>query len=627
MRIFKALLILVMVSIVAVAASVAYITQVLDPNDLKPTLIETAKKQQISLKLDGDIAWTFWPWFGITVENVRANSANWTFKVDQLEGSLSILSILSDTIVIDELTAMSPRVGFDLSKSSNADSHAKEPSEISNRTVLIRQLAIQNGAIEGLYPGLTLNRLNLSVDSLSPATASRLELETYIEWDEKQAPLKINARIIPTATFDGLTIRDLKLQSRELNLDYAGYLSASKSGQFSGEGQLSVAELSLRQWLRAGNFAVPKTNELDRFNRFQLNTGLKVSTDLVSLRPFVLMLDETSIDGRVDLQLNPLNIDLELLADTLNLDHYLTTESDANAGQSDLSPVLLGTYKIDLGSLIVNQSELTDVGVDLGIGADEITLGRLDANLFGGELRAAGTHLIAPQITNLTGTVNGVQLSQFQFARPLDTLSGSLRTTFDLRAAGRTQDEMMTSVSGPVRVKIANAFLGPLNVSDVICQTVVSERNLSANTADTLALEADFQEGIAVVESIKATVANIAIQGKGRISLVSTASNIQGSIEIPNDGVIGSCTAPKVFNGISLPLSCRGRLQNESLQCSLDEKALNQLIAKAAKKELRKQADEKLKAAEQQLKLSVEEVIEKKLDTEGSKLLKNLLNR
>ena len=627
MRIFKAFLILVMVSIVAVAASAAYITQVLDPNDLKPTLIETAKKQQISLKLDGNIAWTFWPWFEITVENVQANSANWTFEADRLEGSLSILSILSDTIVIDELTAMSPRVRFDLSKSSNADSPAKESSEISDRAVLIRQLAIQSGAIEGLYPGLTLNRLNLSVDSLSPATASRLELKTYIEWDEKQAPLKINAQIIPTATLDGLTIRDLELQSRDLNLDYAGYLSASKSGQFSGEGQLSVAELSLRQWLRASNFAVPKTNELDRFDHFQLNIGLKASTDLVSLRPFALVLDETSIDGRVDLQLNPFNIDLELLADTLNLDHYLTSESDANSGQSDLSPVLLGTYKIDLGSLIVNQHELTDVGVDLGIGTDEITFGRLDANLFGGELRAAGTHLIAPQITNLTGTISRVQLSQFQFARPLDTLSGSLQTTFDLRAAGRTQDEIMTSVSGPLRAKIANAFLGPLNVSDVICQTVASERNLRANTADTLALKADFQEGIAVIESIKATVANIAIQGKGRISLVSTASNIQGKIEIPNDGVIGSCTAPKVLNGVSLPLSCRGQLQNESLQCSIDEKALNQLIAKAAKQELRKQADEKLKAAEQRLKLSVEEVIRKKLDTESSDLLKNLLNR
>ena len=185
----------------------------------------------------------------------------------------------------------------------------------------------------------------------------------------------------------------------------------------------------------------------------------------------------------------------------------------------------------------------------------------------------------------------------------------------------------MTSVSGPVRVKIANAFLGPLNVSDVICQTVASERNLSSSTADSLLLKADFQEGIAVIESIKATVANIAIQGKGRISLVSTASNIQASIEIPNDGAIGSCTAPKILNGVSLPLSCRGQLRNESLQCSLDEKALNQVIAKAADQELGKQADEKLKAAEQQLKFSVEEAIKQKLDTEGSNLLKNLLNR
>ena len=140
-------------------------------------------------------------------------------------------------------------------------------------------------------------------------------------------------------------------------------------------------------------------------------------------------------------------------------------------------------------------------------------------------------------------------------------------------------------------------------------------------------MKADFQEGIAVIESIKATVANIAIQGKGRISLVSTASNIQGSIEIPSDGVIGSCTAPKVLNGVSLPLSCRGQLRNESLKCSLDEKTLNQVIAKAAEQVLGKQADEKLKAAEQQLKSSVEEAIKKKLDSEGSNLLKNLLNQ
>ncbi len=475
MRIFKALLILVMVSVVAVAASVAYITQVLDPNDLKPTLVDTAKKQQIALQLNGNIAWTFWPWFGITVENVQARSTNWAFEADQLEGSLSILSALSDTVVIDELTAISPKVRFDLANINAKESDAETAKETARRTILIRQLAIRDGEITGLHPGLTLSRFNFSIDSLSPATASNLNLSTYIEFNEQQLPLELDAEIIPTATFDGLTVRNVALRSRELTLDYSGYLSAAKSGQFSGEGQLSVAELPLRKWLRAGNFSVPKTNELDRFNRFTLETGLKVSNDLLSLRPFSMGLDETSIDGRVDINLNPLNLDLELLADQLNLDGYLTNSSASDAQPSSPPPLLPGTYKLDIGSLTIRQRELTDVGVDLGIGADEITLGRLDATLFGGELRAAGTHLIAPQITNITGTVNGLQLAQFQFSKPLDTLSGSLQSTFDLRAAGRTPDEMMVSVSGPVRMKIENAFLGPLNVSDAICQTIARQ--------------------------------------------------------------------------------------------------------------------------------------------------------
>jgi len=627
MRIFKALLLLVMVAVVAVAASVAYITQILDPNDLKPTLVDTAKKQQISLQLDGNIAWTFWPWFGITVENVQASSTNWAFEADQLEGSLSILSALSDTVVIDELTAISPKVRFDFSASDSRQSETETASNTADRTILIRQLAVQDGEITGLHPGLTLSRFNFAVDSLSPATASNLNLSTYIEFNEQQAPLEVDAEIIPTATFDGLTVRNIALRSRELTLEYSGYLSAAKSGQVSGEGQLSVAELSLRQWLRAGNFSIPDTNELDRFNRFTLATGLKVSNDLLSLKPFSMTLDETSIDGRVDVNLNPLNLDLELLADQLNLDGYLTNTSTHSSQQSSPPPVLPGTYKLDIGSLTIDQRELTEVGVDLGVGSDEITLGRLDATLFGGKLRAAGTHLIAPQITNITGTINGLQLAQFQFSKPLDTLSGSLQSSFDLRAAGRTVDEMMASVSGPFRVKIQNAFLGPLNVSDAICQTVSTQNSLNADTADTLAIKADFQEGIAVIDSMDATVANLMIQGKGRISLVSTASNIQGTIKVPADGVLGSCSAPEILKGVSLPLSCRGQLRNESLQCSLDEKALSKVIAKAAEEELKKQANEKLKAAEQKLKSSVEDALKKNLDNQGSELLKNLLNR
>ena len=629
MRFVRVVFIFVIVSVVAVAASITYITQVLDPNDLKPTLVNSAKKQQVRLELQGNITWAFWPWFGISVEKVRASSANWDFEAERLEGSLSILSLLSDTIVIDRLNAITPKVTVRVAQKDKRSTALNTTESPKEKTLLVRQLAITDGEINGLYPELTLSRVQLSVDSLTPETASDLSLSAYLTLGEYQAPLQIQTEIIPTAAFDGITIRQTSINSRDLNLKYDGYLSGSNSGQFSGEGKLSVSEFSFRQWLRASNLPVPVTNDLERFSKVSVKMGIKVSNEMASLRPFTLVLDETSIDGRVDLGLLPLNIDLELLVDQLNIDQYLVgsknTKSDINHQPS--IPFPLGTYKIDIGTITVSEKLMTDIGFDLGVGTDEITLGRLDAKLFGGELRAAGTYLIAPQISNITGTVDGVQLSQLQFSKPLDTLSGSLQSSFDIRAAGRTPDEMLASISGPLRIKIQNALLGPLNVSDALCQAVSGNTEVIADSADTMTVAGEFQEGIAVIDSLKARVANLTIQGAGRISLVSTASNIRGSIQIPAEGVSGSCTVPAILHGVSLPLSCRGQLRNETLKCSIDEKALQTLITEATAKQLEAKAQGKLKEAEARLKSNVEETLEKKIDGQGSGLLNDLLNR
>ncbi len=186
---------------------------------------------------------------------------------------------------------------------------------------------------------------------------------------------------------------------------------------------------------------------------------------------------------------------------------------------------------------------------------------------------------------------------------------------------------MLASISGPFRIKIQNALLGPLNVSDTLCRAVSGNTEVIADSADTMTVAAEFQEGIAVIDPLKARVANLAIQGTGRISLVSTASNIQGSIQIPTEGVSGSCTVPKLLQGVSLPLSCRGQLRKETLKCSIDEKALQALITEVAAKQLEAKAPGKLKEAEARLKSTVENTLKKKIDGQGSGLLKDLFNR
>ena len=85
-----------------------------------------------------------------------------------------------------------------------------------------------------LYPELTLSRVQLSVDSLTPGTASDLSLSAYLTLGEYQAPLQIQTEIIPTAAFDGITIRQTSINLPRLNVKYDGYLSGSNSGQFSG---------------------------------------------------------------------------------------------------------------------------------------------------------------------------------------------------------------------------------------------------------------------------------------------------------------------------------------------------------------------------------------------------------
>jgi len=628
MRFVKGFLILIVISIVALAATVAYITQVLDPNDLKPTLVNAAKNQQVQLELRGNIEWTFWPWFGISMDDVSASSNNWRFEADQLEGSLSIFSVLSDTIIIDQLTAIALKVKLELSHSKQPSAMSEDASASESKTILIRQVAVTDGEILGLHPDLMLSRLELSVDSLSPVTASDLLLSAYITFRDYQAPITVRAEIIPTASFDGLTIRQSSIESRDLTLAYDGYLSASSEGQLSGEGQIEVSEFSLRKWLRSGNWPVPDTQNLERLNRLSINTGIKLSNEMISLRPFSLILDETSIDGRIDLSLRPLNVDLELLADRLNLDSYLSSDPSAQPGSTTMPfPLVTGTYKLDFGELTVSSHLVNQVGFDLGVGSDEITLGRLDANLFGGELRLAGTHLIAPQITNITGSMTEMQLSQFEFSKPLDSLSGSLKSTFDLRMAGRTPDEMLASVSGPLRLQIKNAFLGPLNLSDTLCQLSGGNGESIFDAADTLTARAEFQEGIAVIEAVDATVANLNIQGSGRVSLVSTAANIQGTIRVPSDGVLGSCMAPEFLRGVSLPLVCRGQIRNENLACSVDETALQRIMSKMAEVEVKKKAQKQLQQAKDALKSSVQDALQDRATGQGSELLQQLLKQ
>lgn len=616
MRFVKGMLYAFTALLIVLAVTVAYVTQVLDPNDLKPTLVKAANNQQISLTIEGPISWTFYPWLGVAAEDVVAESPQGRLQADRLEGSVSLLSLLADTIIIDRLTAIRPQVELTNQGTQDNQSTATTESQFI-QPLVIRELAISEGTILGLQPGLSLDQVNLQLDSLTPGAESAMSFDGQISYRNTQFPLKFTATITPSATFDSVTIRNPELVSRDAKIALDGYASAALGGNFAAEGRLVVKEFSLRNWLRAANLEAPASRDLTTLSAVSLESEVKLSNQLLSLKPLTARVDSSQLTASIDLNLDPLSLNLDATLDQLDLDAYLTqgepTEVTPSSSQFALLP---GAYRLNVESLKVAEISLSALAIELGVQADEISLGRFDVGVFGGTIRSTGSHLIAPQVTNLNGTIEGIQLATLPKSGALQSLSGEVTGAFDVRAAGHQIDNAKASLTGPVRLRIADASLGALNVSEAMCQALGQQSVNTETSRDTLSLRAMFREGLADIESLEAQVANIALSATGRFSLVSTALNLNGEAGIPADGNLGLCMAPESVRGFLVPLTCQGRIADNALNCGIDRQRLSGLIGQAAEQRLKDKARE-----------AVEKQLNQKLEGQAQDLLKNLLGR
>lgn len=622
MRLIKGFLIAFGALIMLVGVGIVYITQVLDPNDLKPTLVRSAERQQITLEINGPIEWSFYPWLGVSVAEIVAESPNGRLEAARLEGSVSVLSLFSDTLIIDRLTAISPNLTLNTAPKPPT-SRGSSGSTLPAKPLVIRELAVTDGQLSGLPHQIRLEQLNITVDTLSPGAESRLEVSARALHPEGIIPIEISTAVVPAIAFDSLTFLNPRVKSRDLDLQLQGYLSAEFSGALSGEGRIELQPFSPRAWLRAANLPVPNTRDLDTLGSMQGSLDLKWSDSRVSMQTIFISMDESRLKGSISLDLAQVDLNADLTLTALNLDRYVQAEKGSDTPTpNDKNAVfpLPGAYRFNAGAIRWNGIDWTDVGIELGVQPEEITLGRFDVSVFGGQFRSSGTHLVAPQISSLSGTIEGIQLDQWPLNAPFEDLAGTVTGTYDLRFAGRTPEEAQSSLSGPLRLQIADAKLGALDVSNALCQVMNQPIRELEGSTDSLNARVDLKEGLANIESLNAKVANIGLSASGRFSLVSSALNLNGQAAIPTDGVLGTCDAPEAIRGLTVPLSCRGQLNSQQLSCGLDRQAIQQSLSQA----LQRKAEDRITS---QLKEKVDEALKGRLDGPAQDLLKNLLSR
>ena len=117
---------------------VAYIMLFVNPNSFKDELQSVAlDKANIALRLDGDIAWSFYPWLGLELENVGVAFAGETeiMQFDRAEFGLAVMPLLKQSIQVDKvrLVNLQANLVMDAQGKANWQYQGSETSQVASQ--------------------------------------------------------------------------------------------------------------------------------------------------------------------------------------------------------------------------------------------------------------------------------------------------------------------------------------------------------------------------------------------------------------------------------------------------------------------------------------------------------------
>jgi len=197
--------------LVVLGAVAAYLAATFDPNQYKPQIIAAVKeKTQRTLRLEGDIALSFWPNLGAKVgkASLSERGSDTEFAaVQEARVSLKLMPLLSGEAVVDTVTLRGLRANIVKRKDGtlNVDDLAgapdtkgkpapKKQEEGEPLKVDIAGVEIQDAAIQ--YTDLAagtkyaLSNLQLKTGRIAPGVPTRVELSVHALSDKPKIDLK-----------------------------------------------------------------------------------------------------------------------------------------------------------------------------------------------------------------------------------------------------------------------------------------------------------------------------------------------------------------------------------------------------------------------------------------------------
>ncbi len=245
--------------IILIGAVLAYVAATFNPNLYKPQMVQAVKeKTQRTLRLDGDIALSFWPSIGAKVGKAslsgRASDKEFA-SVEEARVSVKLMPLLSRQVVVDTVRIKGLRANIVKEKDgrTNVDDLAGPPATEAPAAkgvdasfkVDVAGVEIQDATIHYIDQAagtkVSLMNLDLRTGRIAPGVPTGIELSVHAQGDQPRLDLRIALKT--RLTFDpgvSLALDDLALEAmgaaadiKNLALKAAGSATANiKNGEF-----------------------------------------------------------------------------------------------------------------------------------------------------------------------------------------------------------------------------------------------------------------------------------------------------------------------------------------------------------------------------------------------------------
>ena len=429
-----------------------------------------------------------------------------------------------------------------------------------------------------------------------------------------------------------------------------------KTPQISGG--LSIAQFDLTKFVDSIGQTLPAMGE-GSLSKVELVSRLKGTPTSLALEDLNLKLDASTFTGRIAVDdFAKQSLRVQLKGDTLDVDRYLppksaqansaavarqaevkSSEADAmasaGAGTTPLPdaptkgawsterllPVeRLGKLDIaadlNFGQLTLDKLPIHNAALKASGQGGVLKLENLRGELYNGTFEASGNLDVRPAapLLSLRTRLNKVPVERILESQgQVPQVKGLVNLDSNLNGSGNSQKALVDSLNGNVGFVINNGVLVNANLEQQLCQGIalLNRKTLSGTPRGK---DTPFQElkgnltlrnGVASNPDLKVRIPGLTVNGNGDVDLRVLGMDYRVGIIVEGDQRATpdpACQVGSNFQGIDVPLRCRGPLELGAKACRLDKDGLGQVAIKAAGNRLNEKLEEKLDKVNPQLK-------------------------